>query len=260
MTDIFSGRAAIVTGASSGLGRAIATDLGRCSAEVWLVGRSATDLDTTAGAIAAAGGCPAHSVPLDLRQRGDLATLIADVGRRHGHLFAMVNNAGVMYPEPILSGTLERWQQMLDINIMAMLEGSKAAVEVMRRHAMPGHIINIGSVQARFEEPGVYGISKKAAEMIGATLRAELENDNIRVTTIIPGGFATQLSRGFSPDTMANLGANLTRLGIDPTGPDMAQIVGDPVHIANAVRYVLEQPIGINIQEMVIRPPISTKV
>jgi NADP-dependent 3-hydroxy acid dehydrogenase YdfG len=259
MSQAFTGRAIIVTGASSGLGRAIAVELGKAGADLWLVGRSADALGETAKLITGAGGRPVHSAPVDLRERGPLEALIKQVAADHPYLFAVINNAGVMHPEPILSGTVDRWQAMLDINVMAMLEGSKAAVEAMRAHGRPGHIINIGSVQGRFEEPGVYGISKKAAEMIGETLRAELERDDIRVATIIPGGFNTQLSRGFTPESLANLGGNLERLGIDPTSPDMAKIIGDPQHIANAVRYILETPIGINIQEMLIRPPISTK-
>ncbi len=259
MTHVFAGKSVIVTGASSGLGRAISIELGKAGAEIWLVGRNAAELDETAKLVATAGGPPAHAAPMDLRARGPLEALVRQVAAQHPHLFALVNNAGVMYPEPLLSGTIERWQAMLDINVMATLEGSKAAVEAMRAHGKPGHIINIGSVQGRFEEPGVYGISKKAAEMIGETLRAEVERDDIRVATVIPGGFNTQLSREFLPESLANLGGNLQRLQIDPTSPDMAKIVGDPQHIANAVRYILEQPIDINIQEMLVRPPISTK-
>ncbi len=259
MTDSFAGRAVIVTGASSGLGRAIAVKLAAAGAELWLVGRSEEELANTAQMIADAGGPPARIAAMDLRQRGPLAALVKQVGASHPHLFAMINNAGVMHPEPLLSGTIERWQAMLDINVMAMLEGSQAAVEAMRAHGKPGHIINIGSVQGRFEEPGVYGISKKAAEMIGETLRTELENDDIRVATIVPGGFATQLMRGFLPETVANLGSNMAAAGIDPESADMARVIGDPVHVANAVQFILETPVAVNIQEMVIRPPVSTK-
>lgn len=259
MSRIFEGRAVIVTGASSGIGRSIAVEMGRCGADVWLVGRSEKELAATAQSIAEAGGPAARSVPMDLRQRGPLQDLIAKVGAEHPHLFAVVNNAGVMFPEPLMEGTIERWQAMLDINVMAQLEGSQAAVKAMRAHGKPGHVINIGSVQGRFEEPGVYGISKKAAEMIGETLRKELEHDDIRVSTVILGGFATNLSRDFTADTMANLAGNLERLGIERTSPEIRRIVGDPQHVANVVRYILEQPIDINLHEVFIRPPISTK-
>jgi NADP-dependent 3-hydroxy acid dehydrogenase YdfG len=168
MATPFTNRAIIVTGASSGLGRAIAVELGKAGAELWLVGRSPSQLNETARMIAEAGGPAAHCAPMDLRQRGPLEALVRQVAASHPHLFALINNAGVMYPEPFMEGTIDRWQAMLDINIMAMLEGSKAAVEAMRGHGKPGHIVNLGSVQGRFEEPGVYGITKKAAEMSGS--------------------------------------------------------------------------------------------
>lgn len=259
MSNIFTGKAAIVTGASSGIGRAIAIELGKCGADVWLLGRSETELAETADSIAKAGGPPATPVSMDLRQRGPLAELIAKVGADHPHLFAVINNAGVMYPEPIMDGTFDRWQAMLDINVMAQLEGSQAAVKAMRGHGKPGHVINVGSVQGRFEEPGVYGISKKAAEMIGETLRKELEHDDIRVATLILGGFATQLSRGFNEQSLANIAGNVERLGISRESADIRKVVGDPQHVANVVRYILEQPIDINLHEVFIRPPISTK-
>lgn len=259
MTHPFAGKAIIVTGASSGIGRSIAVELGAAGADLWLIGRDKGELAVTAAMIHDAGGRPAQCVPMDLRQRGPLAALVASVAADHAHLFALINNAGVMYPEPILSGTVDRWQAMFDINVMAMLEGCKAAVEAMRGHGKPGHLINIGSVQARFEVPRVYGISKQAVEAIGETLRDELEQDDIRVCTIVPGGFATQLARGFQPEQLAAVATSFEQHGVAFGGPGTDKLVGDPQHIANAVRYVLEQPIGINLQEIVIRPPISTK-
>lgn len=259
MTETLKGKAVIVTGASSGIGRSVAVELGKAGAELWLVGRDKAELDATAAMIRDAGGPQAHAESMDLRQRGPLAGLIARVGNSHPHLFALISNAGVMYPEPILSGTVDRWQAMLDINVMAMLEGCKAAVEAMRAHGKPGHLINVGSIQGRFEVPGVYGISKHAAEAIGASLRDELEQDDIRATTIVPGGFATQLARGFQPEQLATVAAAFEKEGLTFGGEGTERLVSDPQHIANVVRYVLEQPIDIHFQEIVIRPPVNTK-
>lgn len=259
MTDAFKGKAVIVTGASSGIGRSIAVELGKAGAELWLVGRDMGELEATASLIRRERGPAAHAEPMDLCERGPLTDLIQRVGKSHPHLFSLINNAGVMFPEPILSGTIERWQTMLDINVMAMLEGCKAAVEVMRAHGKPGHIINIGSVQGRFEVPGVYGISKHAAEAIGASLRDELEQDDIRVTAVIPGGFATQLARGFQPEQLATVAEAFEKQGLSFGGPGVERVVSDPQHIANMVRYVLTQPIDIHIQEILIRPPVNTK-
>lgn len=255
----FGGKAVIITGGSSGIGRSIAVELGKAGADIWLTGRSPEELATTAEMIQSAGGPPARFEVIDLQNRGLLADLIQRVSAEHPHLFALINNAGVMYPEPILSSSIDRWQAMFDINVMAMLEGCKAAVEAMRGHRKPGHLINVGSVQARFEVPGVYGITKQAVEAIGVSLREELEQDDIRVATIIPGGFATQLSRGFQSEQLANVAASFTKHGVEFGGPGTERLVSDPQHIANIIRYILEQPIDLNIQEVVIRPPVSTK-
>jgi NAD(P)-dependent dehydrogenase (short-subunit alcohol dehydrogenase family) len=254
----YTARAAVVTGASSGIGRAIAQRLGAAGMELWLVARSPEGLAETAAAIAKAGGGPTHCEVLDLQTKGAIGGLIGRVGAAHPHLFALVNNAGVMHPEPIMSGKMERWQAMFDINVLAPIEACRAAVEVMRRQARPGHLINISSVAARFENGGVYGASKIALEMIGRSLREELEPDDIRVTTIVPGGFTTQLGRHVEPETWAAIAKNLKTKGIEFGGPRPERLMGDPEHIAKTVEFVLDQPIDINFETLTIRPAVNS--
>lgn len=256
----FTGKAVIITGASSGFGRVIALELGKAGADLWLVGRSAEELEATRKMVADAGGPEAHCVPMDLAERGPIGALVREVGVRHPHLFALISNAGVMHAEPIMQGTVARWEAMFDINVLAMLEGCRAAVEVMRGHRKPGHLINVSSMAARFEVPGVYGITKRAVDAIGDSLRQELENDDIRIATIVPGGFATQLGRGLLPEQLEGLMKGFEERGIAPDGPGAERLLGDPQHIANMVRYILSQPIELNIQEVVLRPPVSLKL
>lgn len=256
----FSGKAIIITGASSGLGRAMAVRLGRAGADLWLTGRSQTELDATASMVVEAGGPQPQTRSIDLTERGPLADLVGEVAGVHGHLFALVNNAGLMFPEPIMQSSLDRWNAMLSVNVLAVLEGAQAAVTAMRAHGKPGHIINIGSIAARWEETGVYGATKKMVENITTSLRGEIEQDDIRVTTIIPGGFATQLSRGFQPEQLATVQQSFAARGIGADGAGAERLVSDPVHLANAVAYVLAQPIEVNIQEVLIRPPVATGV
>ena len=92
---------------------------------------------------------------------------------------------------------------------------------------------------------------------MGRVLRKELEGDDIRVTTITPGGFTTNLGRGFLPESQQKMGEALARLKIDPTGPDRQKLMGDPQQVVKIIRYVLEQPIEINLSEITIRPAIS---
>jgi NAD(P)-dependent dehydrogenase (short-subunit alcohol dehydrogenase family) len=253
----YSGRAAIVTGASSGIGRAIAQRLGRCGMELWLVARSAAGLEETASAIRKSGGTT-HCAPLDLREAGALAQLVERVGETHTHLFALINNAGIMHPETIMSGRRDRWEAMLDINLLAPVESCQAAVKVMRRQGKPGHLINISSVAARFENGGVYGASKLGLELIGRTLRCELEKDDIRVSTIVPGGFATNLGRDVEPESWAAIAKKLDSKGLQFGGADQHRVVGDPDHIAKAVEFVIDQPIDINFETLTIRPPVDS--
>jgi len=257
MNSVFQGRSGIVTGASSGIGRQIAQTLGSAGMDLWLVGRSAAELQLTAEGITANGGSKAECVPMDISVPGALAALVKEVGERHPNLFTLINNAGVMYPEPVIEADPARSYEMLMINLVAPMEGCRAAVAVMRRQGCRGHLINISSLAGGNDGYGAYSISKAALNQLGRVLRKELEQDDIRVTTIIPGGFATQLARGFSEASMARLGKAAAAFGFDPAGPHAQRFLGDPQHIANLVRYVLEQPIDLNLEEITIRPPIS---
>ncbi len=257
MSSVFRGRSGIVSGASSGLGRLIAQTLGRAGMELWLVGRSTAELERTAGHIAENGGPEAHCVPMDLGERGELAALVRAVGKRHGNLFALINNAGVMYPEPVIEAEPERTYEMFMVNVLAPMEGCRAAVEVMRRQGSPGHLVNISSLAGRSDRYGAYSVTKAAVNQLGRVLRKELEQDDIRVTTIIPGGFATQLGWGFSEGFKARFETAVKAIGFDPEAADAPRILGNPQHVADLVKYVLAQPIDLNLEEITIRPPFS---
>jgi NADP-dependent 3-hydroxy acid dehydrogenase YdfG len=260
MNDSMDNKAVVITGASSGIGRVLSVTLGRLGADLWLTGRDEAALAETADLVREGGGAGAvRCEALDLAEPGALAGFVARAAADHPHLFALVNNAGIMHPEAVLDGTRERWRAMLDVNVLATLEGCQAAVAAMRQHRRGGHIVNVGSLQGRFEVPGVYGVTKKAIEMIGASLRAELEEDDIRVCTVIPGGFATQLARGFRSEELAQIAASMD-IGADGIPLADPRRLGDPQHVADAIVYVLGQPIDINLQEIVIRPPVDTKV
>jgi NADP-dependent 3-hydroxy acid dehydrogenase YdfG len=249
------GQAVIVTGASSGIGKSIATHLGAAGFELWLVGRSAEGLNATAAHISKSGGPQAHCEPLDIATPGALAELVHRVGEFHPHLFALINNAGIMHPEPVLTGSPQRWRAMFDVNVLAPAEACQAAVQVMRRQGGPGHLINVSSIAAGWDTGGPYAASKRALEMISSTLRRELERDNIRITTVVPGGFSTQLSRDFEQETFQRIAESVRSKGLDAGSTELT--LGDPDHIARAVLYILEQPISINIERIVIRPPVD---
>ena len=200
MSTEFSGRAAIITGASSGLGRATALRLGRAGYGV--LARGPVVFGTGRIRLTVSGwlvGSRSHCVALDIAREGVLAELVDEVGQRHPWLFALVNNAAVMYPEPIRGGrpgphpgtVLHRCAQHDGI-----LPGGCSANAIAREARDTSSTSAPWRADRTSTAPT--GVAKLAVNHLGRTLRRELEGDDIRVTTVIPGGFATNLARGFS--------------------------------------------------------------
>src|SRR5918997_2223246 len=201
-----SGRTAVVTGASSGIGRAIAERLGSAGATVVLAGRTESAMKEAADRIAAAGGA-AHVVACDVRDLSAVQGLVDVAVGATGRLDVMVNNAGLSHPEPVVEADPEGWRAMLETNVLALLMGCQAAVRAMRACGATGHIVNISSVAALRPDSGVYGATKHAVNTISNTLRNELADDPIQVVTIMPGAVATNFARNFDPAVLEGMAA-----------------------------------------------------
>jgi NADP-dependent 3-hydroxy acid dehydrogenase YdfG len=261
-----SGKTAIVTGASSGIGRAIAEKLGAAGAHVFLAGRSLPPMEESSKRIEVAGGRASASV-VDVRDPQQVRELVEGAARDTGRLDVMVNNAGVSYPGAITEGDPEEWRAMLETNVLGLLAGCQAAVRAMRACKAQGHIVNISSIAAQRSDSGVYGATKHAVNAISSTLRKELEEDTIRVVTIMPGAIATNFARNFDPAFVQNIvkatGANVTvRKGeklpdevLEKLQPALKQLLGNAEDVAEAVLYAVSQPIHVNVAEIVVRPP-----
>jgi len=261
-----SGRTAIVTGASSGIGRAIAEKLGGAGAWVHLAGRSAAPMEAAKKRIEDAGG-KATVVPLDVRDHEALQGLVAGALRDTGRVDVMVNNAGLSHPGPIVDGDPERWREMLEVNVLALLVGAQAAIRAMRECGAEGHVVNISSVAAHRRDSGVYGATKHAVNAISATLRSELEDDTIRVVTVMPGAIATNFARNFDPEfvkgfvKMAGMdvevkpGEKVPDEVLERLQPKLEQLLGSPEDVADAVLYAVTRPIRVDVEEIVVRPP-----
>jgi NADP-dependent 3-hydroxy acid dehydrogenase YdfG len=265
-SSALAGKTAVVTGASSGIGRAIAETLGAAGAHVFLAGRTLDAMQASQSLIEGQGG-KATPVVLDVRDvtqvQGLVDRAVADTGR----LDIMVNNAGVSYPSPIIDAEPGEWTAMFETNVIALLAGCQAAVRAMRKSGAQGHIVNISSVAATRPDSGVYGSTKHAVNCISNTLRAELEGDTIRVVTIMPGAIATNFARNFDPAVITPLvrasgveievkrGERLPDEVFEKIAPAMKQMLGSAQDVANAVLYAVTQPIEVNVAEMVVRPP-----
>jgi NADP-dependent 3-hydroxy acid dehydrogenase YdfG len=261
-----AGKTAIVTGASSGIGRAIAETLGAAGAHVFLAGRSPEPMEESKKKIEARGG-RATIAALDVRDPGQVDALVERAVRETGRLDVMVNNAGLSYPGPIADGNPDEWRAMLETNVLGLLAGCRAAVRAMRKGGQPGHVVNISSIAAQRADSGVYGATKHAVNCISASLRAELENDPIRVVNVMPGAIATNFGRNFDPKVIAGIisasgmkldvkqGEKLPDEVLDKAQPLLKQLLGSPEDVADAVLYAVTAPSHVNIADIVVRPP-----
>jgi NADP-dependent 3-hydroxy acid dehydrogenase YdfG len=266
----FHGRTACITGSSSGMGRAIAEHLGALGATVYLMGRNAEPMEESKARIEAAGG-KAGLATFDVADTAALQAWIQRAADETGRLDVMINNAGFGdFGTSFLGGDPDIWKGMLDVNVLALAVGSQAAVTAMRATESHGNIINISSVAAIRRDSGIYGATKHAVNCINASLRSELEDDTIRVTSIMPGVFATNFSRNVGDDMMGMIAgmAGVENVERDDEGrvsremlaqlaTNMSTTFGDVEYIARTVEFVITQPIHLNIEELVIRPAKS---
>ncbi|MEM7286156.1 MAG: SDR family oxidoreductase [Actinomycetota bacterium] len=269
MSRSVQSRTVCITGASSGIGRAVAEHLGGLGAHVYLMGRTTEPMEESAARIADAGG-RADVAAFDITDTAALQSWIHGAAEATGRLDVLVNNAGFGDMGSIIDGDPDMWKGMLDVNVLALAVGSQAAVRAMRATGSEGNIINISSTASLRRDSGVYGATKHAVNCINSTLRAELEDDPIRVTGILPGVFATNFTRNVDRAMVEGLvgAAGVTDLQFDEAGKlpqeqieafqaAMATTVGNVEHIARAVEFVISQPIEIDIEELVIRPQKS---
>jgi NADP-dependent 3-hydroxy acid dehydrogenase YdfG len=262
------GRTTVVTGASSGIGRAIAEAFGAEHAHVVLAGRSVSPMEESVKRIVEAGGtAEAHVV--NVRVPEEVEQLVSQAAASTGRLDVMVNNAGVSYPEPIASADPEHWREMLETNVFGLLAGCQAAVRVMRNGGSSGHIVNISSLAAHRPDSGVYGATKHAVNCISNTLRKELLEDPIQVITVMPGAIATSFARNFDPAVLNALasgagadagtmvvtaGAQIPDEVLDAARASLPDHLCTPIDVAEAVVFAVTRRPGTQIAEIVVRP------
>jgi NADP-dependent 3-hydroxy acid dehydrogenase YdfG len=268
-TRAVAGRTVCITGASSGIGRAIAEHLGRLGAHVFMMGRTTEPMAASARLIEAAGG-RATVDTFDVTDSERLGRWITGAAETTGRLDVLVNNAGFGDPDSLVDGDPDSWKAMLEVNVLALAVGCQAAVRAMRSTDSEGNIINISSTATLRRDSGMYGATKYAVNCLNGTLREELQDDKIRVTVIKPGVFATNFTRNIDREMVVGLAVavgvdqpefddqgRMPQAQIDRVQAAMSTTIGDVDHIARAVEYVVSQPIEINVEELVIRPQKS---
>lgn len=190
------GKAALVTGGSSGIGLSIATALAEAGAAVAIVSRDAAKVDgAMAGLREKVNGAVVSGYARDISDTGAHAALVREVVERHGGLDILVNAAGAHFKKPSLEVEEEEFDRLMNLNLRAMFFRCQKAGRYMKAHG-GGKIINIASLGSyrSMHEVAPYCISKAAVEMLTRTLACEWAKDNIAVNAIAPGFFRTALN------------------------------------------------------------------
>jgi 3-oxoacyl-[acyl-carrier protein] reductase len=230
MDRTFEGKAALVTGASRGIGRAIALALGARGASVIVTARSAEAAARTAAEIAALGG-RARPIVLDIADERSVDAAMADLLKEHATIPLLVNNAGITRDNLLMRMKKEDWNEVIDTNLSGIYRICRSLVPSMVK-ARYGRIVNITSVVARIGNAGQtnYAAAKAGTEGFTRSLARELASRNITVNCIAPGFIETDMTAEL---TEAQREALLAQVPL--------KRLGTPEDVAAGVTYLLSE-------------------
>ena len=232
------GKVAVVTGASKGIGKAIASAFAGAGAKVVLAARTRETLEQVASEIKES-GAEALAVPTDVTDVDAVERLIKRTLDVYQHVDILVNNAGVGYFGPVVDFAPDDWDMVVNSNLKAVYLCAKYALPPMLAQGS-GQIINVLSIAAKvaFEASAAYCAAKAGALALTKVLASEVRQQNIRVTAVLPGSVHTP----FWDDV--------------PEHPDFEQML-KPEHVADTVVSICQQPPGMVTEEIVVMPPLG---
>ncbi|HGZ8347991.1 TPA: SDR family oxidoreductase [Staphylococcus aureus] len=228
---LLTDKIAVVTGAGSGIGEAIATLLHEEGVKVILAGRNKDKLQNVANQLAQDS---VKVVPTDVTKKEEVDELIKIAQQTFGGLDIVINSAGQMLSSKITDYQVDEWDSMIDVNIKGTLYTAQAALPTMLEQSS-GHLINIASISG-FEvtkSSTIYSATKAAVHTITQGLEKELAKTGVKVTSISPGMVDTAITAAYNPTDRKKL---------------------EPQDIAEAVLYALTQPKHVNVNEITVRP------
>lgn len=236
-------KTALITGATSGIGRSTARLLAKNNFRVILCGRREDRLDELRTELSAMTNV--HTLNFDVKDNASVTTAIESLPPDFTEINVLINNAGNAHGlDPIETGNIADWDAMIDINVKGLLYVSKAIIPKMIAQ-QNGHIINIGSIAGKQVYPNgnVYCATKHAVDALNQGMRMDLNQYGIRVGAINPGIVATEFSEvRFKGDI--DRAANVYK-GFDALQPE---------DIADVIHFVITRPYHVNIADLLILP------
>jgi NAD(P)-dependent dehydrogenase (short-subunit alcohol dehydrogenase family) len=239
-----TGQVALITGASSGLGRAAALACAEAGADVAVVARSAADLQDLAREVEALGR-RALCLPLDLADAQATAQVVPQVTEVFGRLDLLINNAGTDVPGRVEDLSAEDWDRVMAVNLRAPFLLSKAALPVMRRQQR-GVIFNVSSVAGKrgWANASAYCASKFALSGLTQSLAAEGRQDGVRAMVVYPGALDTHWGQ-WTPEA---------RQARQDDRPQDTQRALPPQELARLLVWVAASPVGLVLNEVIATP------
>jgi NADP-dependent 3-hydroxy acid dehydrogenase YdfG len=240
--DSIRNKVVLVTGASSGIGEAIARYLAKKGARLVLGARRTGRLKLIAQEITSDGG-QVVTFPLDVTRLENFKEFAAFGISSYGTIDVLINNAGVMPLSMLNDYKVSEWNQMVDVNFKGVLHGIASALPHFEQKDS-GQFINITSVGDRWVGPtsSVYSATKFAVRALSDGLRQEVSR-NIRVTIVAPGATESELANGISDPALRKAAIEQFRVDTIPAEA-----------IARAVAFAIEQPGDVDVNELVVRP------
>jgi len=234
----FAGKRVLITGGGNGLGRTLCQKLHDDKAIVFTIDRDAAALDTLKAE------CPGVTTAVaDLSDWEYTRSIVESFGR----LDHLVNNAGILFNEEFLNITEENLDKILAVNFKAMINVTQVVAKGMIEANTPGSVVNMSSLAARFNVPGIctYSCTKAAIVMLTKSMALELGPSNIRVNCICPTGIDTSLMRQLPPAAGATIGRAVIKRPVEPKeaadlilfllSPLAAMITGEDVYMDGGV-------------------------
>jgi 17beta-estradiol 17-dehydrogenase / 3beta-hydroxysteroid 3-dehydrogenase len=240
-----SSKIVLVTGSSSGIGKAITKKLANYGYKVIACSRNIGKIKEISNYIES----PKElffPYQVDLRSEKEIMNMFNSIKKNIGPINILINAAGLGYNSSLIDSSAEQWREMFDVNVIALCICNREALNHMISNNDQGHIINISSLSGHriYKEGGIYSATKYSVTAITESLRLELRErkSNIRVSQISPGLVKTKFHEKYYNDKSIS---NKIYNEYDPLNGD---------DIAEAIIYVITQPSNVQIHDILIRP------